>query len=487
MRKVVNKSLLAIAVSSILVSPAVNATNGYFSHGYSTKEKGLAGAGTAYSQDSMAAATNPAGMAFVGERMDIGVSLFSPSPRGYTVTGAPPAPVGTAVFGSPVTPTNPSGCSFQLSNGACAPPFSVSPGSVDSENDFFLIPHFGYNWQLQNDSTAGVSVYGNGGMDTQYKSGSAVLPAPTSPVLPLTLLDGTYGNGTAGVELEQLFINISFSKKINSKHALGASLILAGQRFSAQGLNNFGQFSLDPANLSTNQHSYSYGAGLKVGYQGEVSDGVRLGVSYQSKVSMSEFDEYKGLFAEGGDFDIPSTYNVGVSFDVGSSGIIVADLQRIMYSDVAAISNPISRLTDGSCFNALNATIFAGNVQTPASGAGCLGGSNGAGFGWDDITIIKVGYQFDVGNNTYRIGYSHSDQPVPESETLFNILAPAVIQDHFTAGLTMKISGNQEFNLSAMFAPTESVKGPNPFDNGATQIEIEMSQFDIQAGWAWKY
>ena len=92
MKKVVNKSLLAIAVSGILVSPAVNATNGYFSHGFSTKEKGLAGAGTAYSQDSMAAATNPAGMAFVGERMDLGLQLFSPSPRGYTVTGTPLPP-----------------------------------------------------------------------------------------------------------------------------------------------------------------------------------------------------------------------------------------------------------------------------------------------------------------------------------------------------------------------------------------------------------
>ena len=68
MRVTIKKSLLAIAVSGIVASPAIHATNGYFSHGYSTKEKGLAGAGTAFSQDAMAAATNPAGMAFVGER-----------------------------------------------------------------------------------------------------------------------------------------------------------------------------------------------------------------------------------------------------------------------------------------------------------------------------------------------------------------------------------------------------------------------------------
>ena len=485
MKKVVNKSLLAIAVSGMLAAPAVNATNGYFAHGYSTKERGLGGAGTAYSQDAMAAATNPAGMAFVGERFDIGMDLFSPSPRGYTVTGSPPIPAAANFdvldgFGVCQTP-------HPLNPAACAPPFSVNPGSVESGNDFFLIPHVAYNWQLNTDSTAGVTVYGNGGMNTEYKSGSATLPDGNTPGLTITNQDGTFGAGTAGVNLAQLFINVSFSKKFNDKHAFGGGVIFAGQRFIAQGLENFGQFSTDPNNLSGNRKSDSYGAGLKFGYQGEVAKGIRVGASYQSKINMTEFDEYKGLFAEGGDFDIPSTYNIGVSFDVGSSGIVVADIQQINYTDVKSISNPVSKLTDGSCLDALNATLNNGFVPTGASGAGCLGGADGAGFGWDDMTIFKIGYQFDMGENTFRVGYSHTDQPIPESETLFNILAPAVIEDHITAGWTMRLSGNQEINLSAMYAPKSTVKGANPFDGGATQIEIEMSQWDVQAGWALKY
>jgi len=485
MKKVVNKSLLAIAVSGILASPAVNATNGYFAHGYSTKEKGLAGAGTAYSQDAMAAATNPAGMAFVGERLDIGAAIFSPSSRGYNVTGTPPVPGGAGVT---VIDPNTGTCdaNFTLSNGACAPPFSVSPGSVASDNDFFLIPHIAYNWQLDTETTVGVSVYGNGGMNTKYSSGSAILPdASSNPLLPIEEQSGTYGAGTAGVNLEQLFINISFAKKLNDKHAFGGSLILAGQRFSAQGLETFGQFSLDPDNLSGNRKSTAYGAGLKFGYQGEVAKGIRVGAAYQSKISMSEFNEYKGLFAEDGDFDIPSTYNIGVSFDVGSSGVIVADVQQINYSEVAAISNPISRLTDGSCMNALN-NVLNGGPQS-ASGAGCLGGSNGAGFGWQDMTIFKLGYQFDSGDNTFRFGYSYAEQPIPEAETLFNIIAPAVIETTLTAGWTIRLGGDQEINLAGMYAPNASVKGPNPFDGGATQIEIEMSQWELQAGWALKY
>ena len=454
MRITVNKSLLAIAVSGVLASPVVNATNGYFAHGYSTKEKGLAGAGTAYSQDAMAAATNPAGMAFVGERMDIGAAIFSPSPRSYKVTGTPQAPSATLPFGSAI---------------------NAIPGEkVESENDFFLIPHFAYNWQLSSDSTAGVSVYGNGGMNTEYKASNTPGGA------------GTFGAGTTGVNLEQLFVNVSFSKKIDSKQAVGASLILAGQRFSAQGVEAFAPLSLDPGNLSGDKTSSSIGAGLKVGYQGEVSPGIRVGVSYQSKITMGEFDNYSGLFAEGGDFDIPSTYNVGVSFDVGSSGIIVADIQQINYSDVSSISNPIGNTLPptGSC---IPAGFNPDPSVTGAVGAGCLGGANGGGFGWDDMTIIKIGYQMDAGDHTYRVGYSHGNNPIPSSETLFNILAPAVIEDHVTAGWSVKMSGNQEFNISGLYALKNSVKGDNPIDGGSTQIEIEMSQWEVQAGWAWKY
>ena len=222
-------------------------------------------------------------------------------------------------------------------------------------------------------------------MNTEYEGGFASLDQAVLGLGPpgtAVQLPGTFGDGTTGVNLEQLFFNVSFAKKLNPKHSVGASVILAAQRFRAQGLQFFGGFSSDPNNISGNRNSYSYGAGLKFGYQGEVANGIRVGASYQSKISMSEFDEYKGLFAEGGDFDIPSTYTVGVSFDVGSTGVFVADYQRIMYTDVAAISNPISPLTTGGC----NPTTI------PASGAGCLGGANGAGFGWDDMGIIKVGY-----------------------------------------------------------------------------------------------
>jgi len=471
----IRKSLLAVAVSGLLAAPLAQATNGYFMHGYSTKNKGLAGAGAAFSQDAMAAAVNPAGMAFVGKRVDVGLQIFSPSPRKYTSTGT------ATNFVDPTTGE----FTFSIGDGS---------QSIESENDFFLLPHGAINWVMSDKATIGLAVYGNGGMNTEYKGGFAsvdtALVAPPGTVVPgtsATQLPGTYGGGaitqdegTAGINLEQMFFNFNAAYKLNDKHALGGGLIVVGQRFRAQGLEFFGSFSTDPANLSGNVNSLSWGLGAKVGYQGEVADGVRVGISYQSKISMGEFDEYKGLFAEGGDFDIPSTYTLGVSFDVGQTGVIVADYQRINYSDVASISNPFANI------------MTCDPNNTPASGAGCLGGSNGAGFGWQDIGIFKVGYQWTAAKIDWRLGYSHSDQAIPESEVLFNILAPATVRDHLTFGLTKDVGKTQEFNFSLMYAPNESVKGPNAFDppnaGGTGQtIEIEMSQIDLQVGWAWKF
>jgi long-chain fatty acid transport protein len=321
-------------------------------------------------------------------------------------------------------------------------------------------------------------------MNTEYTSGSAQGPVPVSPTsIEMMTTPGTFGAGTAGINLEQMFFNFNAAYKLNPKHALGGSLIFVGQRFRAQGLESFSGYSVDSSNLSGNVNSLSWGFGAKLGYQGEVADGVRVGVSYQTKISMGEFDEYKGLFAEGGDFDIPSTYTLGVSFDVGKTGVIVADYQRINYTDVKSISNPISKLTGGGCLDPLNALL----LDATPGGATCLGGPDGAGFGWEDIGIFKVGYQWNAANIDWRLGYSHSDQAIPESEVLFNILAPATVRDHITAGMTLPVGKSQEFNLALMYAPEESVKGPNPFDDGATQIEIDMSQWDVQAGWAWKF
>jgi len=442
------KRWFALFLLALAFPATVWATNGYFTHGSSSIEKGLAGAGVAYSQDTLAAANNPAGMVWQGRRYDVGLAVFSPR-RSYSSKGGPSAPVGAP-------------CGMNC-------PFSIGDGDQDkdSNNDFFLIPQFGYNYMLNENNSIGVSVFGNGGMNTEYGGGVALL-GPTGTQAEFS---GTFGDGTAGVDLAQLFIAPTYAVKIGSTTSLGISGIIAYQRFEAKGLGNFAAYSTDPDNLTNNGHDDSTGLGVRFGIQSEIYDGIRLGAAYQPKINMSEFDDYAGLFADNGDFDIPPNWTVGLAIDTGSFGTFFLDYQEIKYGDIDSVSNPIGKLvpSNGKCMPG----------PTGGSGKGCLGGSDGAGFGWEDMQIIKIGYQFQIGEKTtWRLGYSKTDQPIPKDQVTFNILAPGVIEEHYTIGFTRVIDPKSSFSFAAMYAPENSVKGSNTFDP-AQDIELKMHQYEL--------
>ncbi|MFQ5755289.1 MAG: OmpP1/FadL family transporter [Acidiferrobacterales bacterium] len=461
MAKKWSKLTLTFAVGLAVSAPAsVFATNGYFSHGFSVKEKALAGAGVAFPQDSLAAANNPAGMVFVGKRLDVGAALFSPN-RDYTTTGASGVPLGTPCAALP--------------GGQC--PFEIGPQSLNSENDLFLIPQFGRNWMIGNNSSAGLSIYGNGGMNTEWEGGTASTQGPLGT---FTQFPGTFGSGTAGVDLAQIFFNGSYARKFGSKGqaAWGVSGIIAVQSFEAKGLEQFAPFSTNPSKLSNNSHEITTGFGFKVGIQGKVTSKLALGASYQSEIDMDEFEDYAGLFAENGGFDIPATYTVGLVLDVTERAKFVLDIQEILYSDVPSIANP---------FSPLLTQCMPGLPTTGGTGPGCLGGPNGAGFGWEDMTVVKLGYQWRSGSKwTWRVGFSTGDQPIPSSEVLFNILAPGVMEEHVTFGFTRTLGKSSEVNFAAMVAPNNSITGANPLDPAQT-IELEMQQWELAATWGKKF
>jgi len=75
-----------VVASLLLLVPAAFATDGYFVTGYGVKQQGHGGAGVAQPEDSLAGATNPAGLILVGDRFDLGLTYFRPIRYG-TITG----------------------------------------------------------------------------------------------------------------------------------------------------------------------------------------------------------------------------------------------------------------------------------------------------------------------------------------------------------------------------------------------------------------
>ena len=124
------------------------------------------------------------------------------------------------------------------------------------------------------------------------------------------------------------------------KQAIGIAPIFAYQRFSAEGLQAFDNapgfppFTSAPGYVTNNGYDTSTGWGVRIGYQGEF-DGFRLGAVYSSKMSMGNFDNYKGLFAEQGGFDIPASYGLGAAYTGLPNWTFAFDWVYIDYSGVA--------------------------------------------------------------------------------------------------------------------------------------------------------
>jgi long-chain fatty acid transport protein len=106
-----------------------------------------------------------------------------------------------------------------------------------------------------------------------------------------------------------------------------------------------------------------------------------------------------------------------------------------------------------------------------------LGASNGPGFGWQNISVVKLGGSYAISDSiTLRAGVSKSQQPVPESQTFFNILAPGVIETHLTAGASWKLGDRNEISVAWLHAFNDTVNGsgsiPTAFGGGEANISL---------------
>ena len=92
------------------------------------------------------------------------------------------------------------------------------PGKEDSDSEYFVIPSFGYNYMLTDHSAIGISVYGNGGMNTDYDTATFNYVNPGLP---------SYEKAPTGVDLMQLFIAPTYAHKFAGKHSFGITPIIA--------------------------------------------------------------------------------------------------------------------------------------------------------------------------------------------------------------------------------------------------------------------
>ena len=225
--------IIALIVTLVWTSSTL-ATNGYFMIGYGAKSIAVAGSGVAAAEDRLVGALNPAGTQLVADGFDVGLRAIGAQRNGS------------------IDCRGILGCNAIVRD--------------RSSRTVFLIPNFGWKRELTEDLSLGVSVYGNGGINTTYgrafyrEALARIMGgSPGTPGFPRT--------GKIGVDFSQLFIAPNLAYRLTDKHTIGIAPIFSLQRFSARGLELFGGISSDPTSLTGRGTDYNVGGGMRIGWQ----------------------------------------------------------------------------------------------------------------------------------------------------------------------------------------------------------------------------
>ncbi len=289
-------------------------------------------------------------------------------------------------------------------------------GSADTS--LYIIPQLGLNYRLDDRSVVGLSVVGNGvGTDYSNSANAGGLQDP-------------------GSAFQQMVATLSYAYQLNDKHQVGIGLLGIYQILEIDGTDSIGL----PDGRDT-----AFGAGLRLGWLGQLTPEISVGAAYTTRGYMQEMDKFAGLLAEQGDMDLPATWAVGIGYRKGP-WTLGLDVERIYWSDVAAFGNP---------------------GVTRASGA--IGSDDGAGFGWNDQTVWRIGAAYDVNDRlTLRAGYNDANQLLDSRDTYLGILAPAANHKHVTLGATWKLANEGELSFAYARSFKDQVDGDGLGPDGIT-------------------
>ena len=419
-------------VGATLIPVTSHATNGLFMSGFGTISRGMGGVAIAYPADAISGVANPANVSVVGRRFDIGADFFTAD-----VTGQ---------LGSVSSDSNP---------------------DLFGVEGLFIMPAMGIALPLSEKYTLAINMVPLGGGATKYDTNfyQAAAGGDTSEELAVTLI------------ISQAHATLAY--KINKRHSIGASLVMGLQTFQAKGIQLFDPFTQTTGTdegFSNQGYDWSLGAGLKIGWLGQF-DNWKAGASYQSRTYMQSFDSYNELFADHGNFDTPAVLGAGLSYTIQQGWDVAVDITYTFYEDVKAISNPGPNLAGDP-----------NGVMDPDTQS--LGLPGGLGFGWENQTVFKIGTQYSFNEKWIgRLGWNYGKSPIDENtQIIFNLVAPAISQNHLTLGGTYNISDTMSINASYVHAFNFKQSGPTYVsDDGSNFGSLEMSQNSLGGSFSMKF
>lgn len=263
-----------------------------------------------------------------------------------------------------------------------------------------------------------------------------------SDELGMNYFDPNINSGVLG--LERRLVSPGLIHRLGEHQLIGVSAVFATQSYGASGFGLRSYQQDIPVNLRPTLYDpyqeTGYGAGVRLALSSEIRQGLTLDAGYQSRINMNEFANYRGVYAQPADFDIPARARLGLAFQASEKSWLSISVERVLYSEVGAFANR----------------------NLPSRFLSLLGDSTSPSFAWDDLTVYSVGWTWaDTKGTSWHIDFSSRTQPSPSSRILSQAIDADLAQNAMTIGFSRRVSISSRFNLNAAYAPSDYAFGGN--------------------------
>lgn len=239
-----------------------------------------------------------------------------------------------------------------------------------------------------------------------------------------------------------------------------ASVILAEQQFAfwQLGAQDFLTQDPDSAQLAAGRSSNSHGVGFRADLVRELNPVLAVRASAQSRIDMDAFMNYRGVYSEAGDFDVPASVAVGMDWSLGQRNVLSLGAERVYYSGIQPFTS-----------NAL-----------PDAFLGLLGDGGSPVFSWQDLNIYSLAWQSQLTPSaSVELRYSTSQQPEATSALLNMALEDQFSDTNVALTWSQRFSKNSRLDLSAAYSGAQSFLGNGFFS------DADLIGHQLEANLAW--
>jgi long-chain fatty acid transport protein len=157
------------------------------------------------------------------------------------------------------------------------------------------------------------------------------------------------------------------------------------------------------------------GIGLRVGVYRRW-ERFSVGAAYLTPQVMTDFNEYQDLMRY--NLDMPQELQAGIAWRPVDWAELLLDYRYINWAGVPQVAE---------------VTVLGG-------------------LGWEDQHLVKAGVRLHAGKRwTFRAGVSHGNAPIEREDVFSNVLFPAIIETHVTAGITARLGKRMQHELHVAY------------------------------------